>query len=273
MYRRTFSGVALVLISIIATIFKPVCLVVATTLILIGLWEFLSMIEKKNLRLFKVFGLILGGLIPITIFFQFPVTRQWQLFFIVIGLFILFLLELTRKERQETIFSLSATVFGVFYVSWCFSFVIRIRNLEDGAFLLGFLLFVVKAQDLGAYLVGTVFGKRPLIKSVSPKKSVEGSIAGIILSIFFAFLFRSFLNDASLVRVLILGFSLGVIGQLGDLFESLIKRDCGVKDSGKLVPGMGGVLDVVDSLIFTAPVFYLYITMMKNISFSHLLFR
>ena len=231
------------------------------------------MIETKQVRMFKLFGLILGGLIPVSIFFQFPVTREWQLFFILAGLFILFLLELTRKEKHETVLSLSGTVFGVIYISWCFSFMIRIRNLEEGVFLLGFLALVVKVQDIGAYLVGSLFGKRPLIRSVSPKKSIEGSLGGIFFSMLFAVLFRGFLSGFGISKALFLGFVLGAIGLLGDLFESLIKRDCGVKDSGKLIPGIGGVLDVIDSLIFTAPVFYFYITMLKDISFSHLLFK
>jgi len=273
MYKRILSGTVLTVIAVISVIFKNVCLLVAAGLILVGLWEFFQMLEKKQVKLFKIFGLILGGLIPVSIFFQLPITREWQLFFILVGLFVLFLLELTRREKQETIFSLSGTVFGVLYVSWCFSFIIRIRNLEEGAFLLGFLVIVVKAQDIGAYFIGTLLGKRPLLRRVSPKKSVEGSLGGVALSIVLAFVFRGLLNEVSIGQLFLLGLILGVIGQLGDLFESLIKRDCNVKDSGNLIPGIGGALDVMDSLIFTAPVFYFYITMLKDISFSHLLFK
>jgi len=139
--------------------------------------------------------------------------------------------------------------------------------------LLGFLVIVVKAQDIGAYFIGTLLGKRPLLRRVSPKKSVEGSLGGVALSIVLAFVFRGLLNEVSIGQLFLLGLILGVIGQLGDLFESLIKRDCNVKDSGNLIPGIGGALDVMDSLIFTAPVFYFYITMLKDISFSHLLFK
>jgi len=241
--------------------------------ILTGLWEFFLMIEKKKVRLFKFFGLILGAFIPISIFFQFPITREWQLFLIVCGLFILFLLELTRKENQETILSISATVFGVLYVSWCFSFILRIRNLEGGVFLLGFLILVVKAQDLGAYIIGSLWGRHPLLKRVSPNKSIEGAAGGLVFSVIFALLFRAWLDNFTIFQVMGLGLILGVVGQLGDLFESLLKRDCQVKDSGRILLGMGGVLDVIDSLIFSAPVFYFYVTMFKNISFYYLLFK
>ena len=138
---------------------------------------------------------------------------------------------------------------------------------------MSFLILVAKSQDLGAYIIGSLLGRRPLLKAVSPKKSVEGSLGGILFSIGFALLFRSLLHELNFAQIVVIGFVLGVIGQLGDLFESLLKRDCSVKDSGRLIPGMGGILDVIDSLIFTAPVFYLYITMLKNISFSHLLFK
>ena len=231
------------------------------------------MIEKKKVRLFKFFGLILGAFIPISIFFQFPITREWQLFLVLCGLFILFLLELTRKENQDTVLSISATVFGVLYVSWCFSFILRIRNLEGGVFLLGFLILVVKAQDLGAYIIGSLWGRHSLLKRVSPNKSIEGAIGGLVFSVIFALLFRAWLDNFTIFQVMGLGLILGVVGQLGDLFESLLKRDCQVKDSGRILQGMGGVLDIIDSLIFSAPVFYFYITMFKNISFYHLLFK
>ena len=271
--KRVITGVVLGVVTILSIIFRPICLLTVTSFIFLGLWEFFLMIEKKKVRLFKLFGIILGVFIPVSIFFQFPITREWQLFLIVVGLFILFLLELTRKERQETILSISGTVFGVLYVSWCFSFILRIRNLEEGAFLTGFLVLVVKAQDLGAYIIGTLWGRKPLLKRVSPNKSLEGALGGIGLSVISALLFRGWLDDFNLPQAVGLGLLLGVVGQLGDLFESLLKRDCQVKDSGVIFPGMGGVLDVIDSLIFTAPVFYFYITMLKDISFYHLLFR
>jgi phosphatidate cytidylyltransferase len=272
MVKRGISSVFLIIFTVLAVIYKPLGFAAVTVLIMLGLWEFFSMLENKEVKFFKIFGLILGFLIPVSVFRQFPITREWQLFLIVISLFLLFLLELTRKDSHQTILSLSGTVFGVIYIGWCFSFILRIRNLPDGMVLLGFLLVVVKAHDLGAYLVGSFFGKTPLLKRVSPKKSREGFVGGLFFSLIFAFLFKGFLPDFTLRQVLALGFILAVIGQLGDLFESLLKRDCGVKDSGKLIPGMGGILDIIDSLIFTAPVFYFYVTMLRHISVQSLLF-
>jgi phosphatidate cytidylyltransferase len=130
-----------------------------------------------------------------------------------------------------------------------------------------FLVLVTKSSDIGAYLWGKTFGKSPLFERVSPKKSLEGAVGGFFTSLVVGVIFSFFLGSlASLEKFLgnfFLIIIIAIIAQLGDLFESLIKRDCEVKDSGKIFPGMGGALDVIDSIIFTAPTFYLYVTMMK----------
>jgi phosphatidate cytidylyltransferase len=118
---------------------------------------------------------------------------------------------------------------------------------------------MTKLGDIGAYLVGSRFGKTPLLPRISPKKSIEGSVGGVLFSVAGALASRPFLNLET-GRLIFMGIVLGVLGQLGDLSESLIKRDCQVKDSGVILPGMGGVLDVMDSLLFTAPVFYFYLS-------------
>jgi phosphatidate cytidylyltransferase len=118
------------------------------------------------------------------------------------------------------------------------------------------------------------FGKTPLIPRISPKKSVEGAIGGLIFSVLGALASRMFLSPALVYRtgvnlgylhLLFIGIFLGILGQLGDLSESLMKRDCQVKDSSGLFPGLGGILDLIDSLLFTAPAFYFYLssTMLK----------
>jgi phosphatidate cytidylyltransferase len=228
-----------------------------------GLYEFFYMVEKKGVRLFKLFGIIVGLFIPITIYFRFSVAEGWQFFLAIIGLFILFILELTKKESHQAILSLSATIFGIIYISWCFSFLIRIRMLGEGATLLAFLIVVTKSSDIGAYLWGRNFGKTPLLERISPKKSLEGALGGFFTSLIVGLGFSFFVTTLDFWEKFFLIVILAIISQLGDLFESLLKRDCQVKDSGKIFPGMGGVLDVIDSIIFTAPTFYLYITMMR----------
>jgi len=263
MTKRLIPFFILSVIATLSVIYYPLCGLAVTLIIIIGLYEFFYMVEKKGVQLFKLLGLLVGAFIPITIYFRLPVREGLQFLFVVIGIFILFLLELTKKNTQESVLSISATVFGVIYISWCFSFLIRIRQLPEGILLTGFLVLVTKSSDVGAYLWGKKFGKTSLIKRISPKKSLEGAICGFFTSICVGILFSFFIETINFWEKFFVVIILAVISQLGDLFESLIKRDCKVKDSGKLFWGMGGVLDVIDSLIFTAPTFYLYLTMMR----------
>ncbi|MFH1771203.1 MAG: phosphatidate cytidylyltransferase [Candidatus Omnitrophota bacterium] len=264
MSKRLVSSLILTVVAIFALINPAVCALSVSLFILLGLYEFYYMVEKKRVRLFKPLGLFVGGFIPITIFLQFSIREGMQFLFVVIGLFLLFLLELRKKEAHQPILSMSTTIFGIIYISWCFSFVIRIRQLPEGAILTTFLLFVTKSSDIGAYLWGRKFGKVPLIKRVSPRKTIEGSAGGVFTSLCVGIIFSFFIKSMNFWETFYIIIILAVIAQLGDLFESLIKRDCQVKDSGKIFPGMGGILDVIDSLIFTAPILYLYLTMMRR---------
>ena len=263
MIKRFFSSLILGVIAVSAIIYYPVCGIIATLLIFIALYEFFYMVEKKGVGLFKPLGLFVGTFLPITIYYQFPLKEGWQFLFIIIGLFILFLLELRKKKAHQPILSISATIFGILYISWCFSFVIRIRQLPEGALLTGFLVLVTKSSDIGAYLWGKKFGRTRLLERVSPKKSLEGAIGGFFTSLAVGSVFALFIASITFLEKFFLIIILAIISQLGDLFESLIKRDCQVKDSGRIFPGMGGALDVIDSIIFTAPTFYLYLTMMR----------
>lgn len=263
MDKRLPPAIILILLTIFCLGYYPLCGLLVTLMIVIGLYEFFYMVEKKGVRMFKPLGLLVGALIPITIYFGFSAGEGWQFMFVIIALFVLFLLELTKKETHQSVLSISATVFGVLYISWCFSFLIRIRQLPEGAMLTGFLILVTKASDMGAYLWGKNFGKTLLIRRISPKKSLEGAIGGFFTSLGVGVIFSLFIGSINFWEKFFLIIILAIVAQLGDLFESLIKRDCQVKDSGKLLPGMGGVLDVMDSLIFTAPTFYLYLTMMR----------
>ncbi len=265
MGKRAFSSLVLSGVIAAAVFSYTLCFIFLLTFILIALWEFFGMIEKKGVRLFKGFGLVLGAVIPLSICFKFPVTVEWQFIFILAALFTLFILELSRKENHQTVLSISATLFGVIYISWCLSFLIRLRQLPGGAELLLFLLVVIKASDLGAYLVGTAFGRTPLLKRVSPHKSLEGALGGFLLSVLLGIALHTTARFGNLWQTIFISAILGILSQLGDLFESLLKRDCGVKDSWRIIPGMGGILDVVDSIIFGAPAFYLYITMVRPI--------
>ncbi len=261
--KRLVFSLILGFVAVMGIVSYLLCAILVSFFIFVALYEFFYMVEKKKVRMFKPLGLLTGLFIPITIYFQFPVKEGWQFLFVVAGLFLLFLLELTKKRTHQPILSISATIFGVLYISWCFSFIIRIRQLPEGALLCGFLILVTKSSDIGAYFWGKRFGKSSLIKKISPKKTLEGTVGGFFTSLCIGVVYSLFIETMTFWETFFLIIILAIVSQLGDLFESLIKRDCQVKDSGKIFLNMGGALDVIDSLIFTAPTFYVYIIMMS----------
>ena len=263
---RFTSAVVLIALTYFALIsnvmfIAAVCLVTAG-----GLYEFFYMIKKKDVPIYSYVGIFIGLLIPISTFTRFELTKNWELLFIVAGFLLILLMQFSRQDNRNAILGLSTTLFGILYVAWFLSFIVKIRLLlpgVEGVKLVAFILLVTKSGDMGAYLIGTKFGRHALLPKVSPNKSVEGCIGALIVSAVVAVLFRSFLPaeiNFPLWQVALMGAFFCALGQLGDLSESLIKRDCGVKDSGKLLPEFGGVLDMIDSLLFALPAFYLYIS-------------
>lgn len=155
----------------------------------------------------------------------------------------------------------AVTFWGIIYTGGLAGFLLAIRLLPDGFLLTIFLFFVIWSADIFAYLVGRKFGKRPLASRISPKKTVEGFLAGLTgsavigsaLMFFFPLPYLNWQGGA------LLGFLSGFVGTIGDLSQSAMKRSVGAKDSGSLLPGHGGILDRFDSLFFTAPFFYFYL--------------
>ncbi len=261
--KRIITSSILIAIAVLTILYNWVFATVVCILTFLGLWEFFGLVEKKGIHVFKYFGVLIGLIIPLSIFFKFELTKNWELLFIVLALLTVFLLQFTRRENNEAVLGISTTVFGILYVAWFFSFLIKIKFLPYGAGLLAFILLITKFGDIGAYLIGSRWGKRPLIARISPKKSLEGAVGGLIFSILVALASKPLLPDHALFswwRLALLGAFFGALGQLGDLSESLIKRDCQVKDAGKMLPGLGGILDMMDSLLFTAPAFYFYMS-------------
>jgi len=257
--KRIISSTVLISIISVVIFFDWLCGLVATIFIIAGLYEYFVMLEKKGINIYKYFGIGMGTIIPLSIMFRFEPTKSWELLFIVLALFFLLLMQFKRRDSSGVIVDISTTLFGILYVSWFFSFIIKIRYLVGGFGFLVALLLIIKLGDIGAFLVGSRWGKRPLMPHISPKKTVEGSIGGLLFSILGAFVCKPLL-PFSYGHLLLIAVALGVLGQLGDLSESLLKRDCQIKDSGNIFPGMGGVLDQIDSLLFTAPVFYFYLS-------------
>jgi phosphatidate cytidylyltransferase len=256
--KRIISSVVLVGL-VTAAIFNQWMLsAVIITLTVLGLYEFYTMLEHKGISIYKYFGIGMGAIIPFSIIFRFELTKKWELSFIVLALLFLTIMQFKRRQNSGAVVGISTTLFGILYISWFLSFLIKIRLLPDGVGLLVTVLAVTKLGDIGAYLVGSRFGRTPLMPRISPKKSVEGAAGGMLFSVLGALVCKQML-PFSYWDMFLIGVFLNILGQLGDLSESLMKRDCQVKDSADIIPGMGGVLDLIDSLLFTAPVFYFYI--------------
>lgn len=167
---------------------------------------------------------------------------------------------ITTKPLRESLADGMVLVMGALYPGLTLSYLLLIRALPDGVALIFFVLLVTWAGDTGAYIVGKTMGRHPLAPVISPKKTYEGLAGGMVLAAALAFAARSwFLPAMSPLDCLLLGIGLTFAGLVGDLAESAIKRGAGIKDSGALIPGHGGMLDRLDSLLFTGPAFYYYV--------------
>lgn len=257
--KRIIINIIFAVITLIAVIIWPSWAFMLWLMLIIGLGlnEFFDMILKKGVPVYKKTGIFMGLIIPLIVL---KPVEEWILAFILLAFILFFFLQFFKKDHIDAILGISTTVFGVIYISWLGSYLLKIRQLENGALLLVFTLLVCKMSDAGAFFIGKNWGRHKLLKEVSPNKSIEGAIGGFFFSIIIAFISKAYLQDVPLSHLIILGILVGLAAQLGDLSESLIKRDCEVKDSGNLIPGQGGILDLLDSLLFVAPVVYLYLT-------------
>jgi len=255
----TILGVSLAFLTIFWKGF-PFFIIVAI-IALLGLRELFSIARKQGYKPSYIIGAIL------TLYFIFIAIYNINglNYFnenIIITFFIVmfFIIQLFNKDYSKVLNEISITIFGSIYLGYLLSFVLKIKDLPNGNYYLISLLIITWSNDIGAYLVGTKFGKHKISTKISPKKTIEGSIAGIIFSITGTFALKNWL-DLPFNELIFLGLIVSIIAQLGDLFESVLKRGSGVKDSGTLISGQGGILDCFDSLIFTAPVFYYYIVL------------
>jgi phosphatidate cytidylyltransferase len=238
----------------------------------IGVWEYARLAAAKNFDP-SVKAMILISMAEVFAFFaahKHVVIPEFPALVLVIGAIVFFLLHF--KGTSDALANVAVEFFGVCYVSVPLSALLGILYplsheglVQDGRWWLVYLIVVTKITDVGAYFVGKLWGKRKLAPILSPKKTVEGAIAGFIcavgMSMFISYLGKTIAPTAfnlPLLEALFLGILIGVLAQVGDLAESLLKRDAVVKDSNTL-PGLGGVLDMVDSLLLTAPIVYFYL--------------
>ena len=169
---------------------------------------------------------------------------------------------LRRPQKEKAFTSWAWTIAGILYVGWLLSYLVALRGLDDGRNWVFFALFITFASDTAAFFTGSALGKHRLAPHISPGKTWEGTIGGIlgaiIVSLFFI-LPTPLTLPLNWGQAILLGLLVSVFGQLGDLVESLFKRNMGVKDSGSLIPGHGGFLDRIDSIVFAGIVVYYYV--------------
>jgi phosphatidate cytidylyltransferase len=252
----------------LVTFFFPnwVFSMLASIMVGIALSEFFNLVEKKNIFVYKYFGVIVGMLVPVIMYFQMGGEGYFTLepFFIVIACLFIFVLQFIRRDSSQALTSIAVTLFGLLYIAWFFSFFIKLKFLPNGTLLVAFLILVTKMGDIGAYLVGSLIGRHNLIPRISPHKTIEGTIGGLAFSLLAAVASKLYLPSFPYGHLITLGILLGVLSQVGDLAESLLKRDCNTKDSGSVLSGFGGMLDLIDSLLFTTPIFYFYVVVLMK---------
>ena len=268
---RLFSSSILIAL-VLGTIFRfPLWIffVVVTAVALIGLYEFFAMARHRGVMVPRTLGLTLGFMLLLlvarrTLFAAVPeatTLAAWAYdIFWPAAVVMLFLRQLGRTNTFEALEAVAVAVFGLAYVPGLLSWLFHLRSWPDGSgpWLVCYLILVTKMGDAGAYAVGNVIGRRPLIPRISPGKTIEGFIGAMLASGAAGATAHRMVPwlDGSAAGGFLLGLVLGLVGLGGDLAESLLKRDCKVKDASGLFPGLGGMLDILDSLLFTAPVFY-----------------
>jgi phosphatidate cytidylyltransferase len=182
---------------------------------------------------------------------------QYQMVLVlVLTLFVTFLLAILRRERRHVTLAIATTLFGVFWIGLALSHAVLLRELDHGGALLANTLIATFLGDTGAYFGGRYWGVHPLAPRISPAKTVEGLVAGVLvgtIAFWFAGLYQDWLSHGD---ALLIGGCVAVAAPLGDLFESLVKRDLGVKDAGRLFGEHGGVLDRLDAAFFAVVVAY-----------------
>jgi phosphatidate cytidylyltransferase len=277
---RAITGAAFVLVMVFCIGFSYITMAALFTLIIcLGLWEFYSLLQKANLHPQKHIGVVFGTVFSFSLMFliadgiaalSYYTAHIWL---IIPAFFMLFFFELFRKKEQPFL-NVAFTVLGLIYVTVPFVFLavtslsVNVQlNVLDEAYCTNLLLgyfFLVWSNDTFAYLVGRGIGKTKLFERISPKKTWEGTIGGILLTQVTAYIIAIYFTELTTMQWLVTAAIVSVTGTLGDLVESMFKRSLGVKDSGGILPGHGGILDRFDGVLLSAPFVCAYWLLAKN---------
>jgi len=260
--KRTFSGLIFAIVVLSAIWYNPISYIILLGLIMIlGLYEFSKMALSDNLERFGIMypisiSIFLYGISP---FIDMDINAEIIKLIIFLLVFIVFILEL-KKEKPNPYKNLGNLYLAIIYISLPMTIATQIPFFkgEYHPEIIFSVFLLIWANDSFAYIIGKKFGKTKLIERISPKKTVEGFIGGLVLTYILGFVLSYFFDIFSLLEWIIITNIVGIFGVLGDLVESMFKRKVTIKDSGNFMPGHGGVLDRFDSFLFTAPFIYIF---------------
>lgn len=231
---------------------------------IIGLYEYYKAFSNTEYKPISWIGYLISIIYYLLIFWNASSFISFSL--LIFAALLLIFLDTIRKGYN--ILNVAVTILGIIYAPFLFSNLIFIYNELNGKLLIWLPFLTAWFSDTGAYFIGSYFGKKKLCPLLSPNKTIEGAIGGIIASALFSaitgLLFIRMGYDASIIHYLIIGLICGATSILGDLSASAIKRFAHIKDYSNVIPGHGGILDRFDSILFTAPTLYTYITIIKE---------
>ncbi len=217
-----------------------------------GLREYYNLVFPRSIGIERAVGIGLGLILSIIL--SFGMMKEISPFLVIILLVLSILFMAASKDLSSTISEMGMTLFGILFIGFLLAYVSLIRNMPDGRRWVLFLIATVWAGDISALLVGSFLGRHKLYPRISPNKTFEGLggaiVGSITVAVAFALLFLPRLQTGVCIPLAI---GIGILGQLGDFTESMLKRSAHVKDSGTLIPGHGGMLDRLDSFLFSAP--------------------
>ncbi|MCI2230099.1 phosphatidate cytidylyltransferase [Polaribacter sp. MSW13] len=255
--RRSLSGVIYVLIFISAILFSKESYIILTSLFgVICIWEFLKIIKLKSFAPYIFF------VVALFLMLKRPQSYAVTGILIITILSSIFLIyQLFSKKEIKFSDERSKLGLTIRYLIFSMSFLVLLPIFKGDykPYLMICLLVLIWVNDSFAFLVGKNFGKRKLFVSVSPKKTIEGFLGGVVFALISAVIISKYNADFTTINWIIIALIISVIGTIGDLVESKFKRQASIKDSGNIMPGHGGIFDRLDSLLFVAPFVYLYI--------------
>lgn len=269
LFIRLSSAVVFVIVLLGGILINEYLYVVVFTLItVLTLAESYHLFEKTGNRTQKYYGIFVGLSIYLTSFFvargDIPPSSYFIAIFLILFLFIFEMYQ----DRENYFLCIAFTIFGIVYVVIPMSTLnfIAFPGIGNGIFTYKYVLalfIIIWINDTGAYLIGSKFGKTKLFERISPKKTWEGTIGGAVFATIASFIISLYFKELSLPEWLIFAFIIIVFGVYGDLVESWLKRRAGIKDSGTIMPGHGGLLDRFDSTLFAAPMIFLYLKILE----------